>query len=101
MLSEVKLTPRRLPTGVRARLRVASTEAATLVGVVQRKKAGQWKRVGTKHWSVLAGTNTRLFYGKAAQRRLRLGKYRVLLVATYAAGNASAEVRQRFRVHRG
>ena len=101
VLSDVRIAPRRLPTGARARLHVASTEAAQLDGLVQRKKAGKWKRVGTKHWSVRAGTNTRIFYGKAAQRRLRSGAYRVLLVATDAAGNASVEVRRRFRVDRG
>ncbi len=100
-LTNVKLTPRRLPTGVGARLRVASTEAARLVGVVQLKRKGEWKRVGTKRWSVRSGANTRLFYGKTAQGRLRSGAYRVLLVATDAAGNASAQVRRRFRVDRG
>jgi subtilisin-like proprotein convertase family protein len=101
VLNAVKLTPKRLPTGVGARLRVESTEAAKLVGRVQRKRNDGWKHVGTKSWTVLAGANTRSFYGRAAQARLRSGTYRVLLVATDAAGNASAEVRRRFTVDRG
>ena len=100
-LTNVELTPKRLPTGSGARLQVASTEAARLVGVVQLRRKGDWNRVGTKRWSVRAGANTRLFYGKTAQGRLRSGSYRVLLVATDAAGNASAEVRRRFHVDRG
>jgi hypothetical protein len=71
------------------------------VGVVQRKKNDEWKRAGTKRWTVLSGPNTRLFYGKTAQGRLRSGTYRVLLVASDAAGNASTEVRRRFGVDRG
>jgi len=38
---------------------------------------------------------------RTAQARLRSGRYRVLFVATDAAGNASAEVRRRFQVDRG
>ncbi len=101
MLSAVELTPKRLPTGVGARLRVASTETARLVGVVQRRRNAAWTRVGIKRWTVRAGANTRKFYGKTAQTRLRSGTYRVLLVATDAAGNASTEVRRRFQVDRG
>ena len=101
VLSAVELTPKRLPTGVGARLRVASTETARLVGVVQRRRNAAWTRVGIKSWTVLAGANTRKFYGKTAQTRLRSGTYRVLLVATDAAGNASTEVRRRFQVDRG
>ena len=101
VLSAVELTPKRLPTGVGARLQVASTETARLVGVVQRRRNAEWTRVGTKSWTVRAGANTRKFYGKTAQTRLRSGTYRVLLVATDAAGNASTEVRRRFHVDRG
>ena len=101
VLSNVELTPKRLPTGVGARLRVASTEPARLVGVVQRRRNGEWTRAGTKSWTVRGGANTRKFYGRTAQARLRSGRYRVLFVATDAAGNASAEVRRRFQVDRG
>ena len=100
VLSRAKLKPKQLPTGKGARLKVTSTEAGRLVGEVQRKKNGRWNDVGEKSWSLRAGANDRSFYGKAAQRRLASGKYRVLLTATDAAGNVSAEVRLRFRVDR-
>ena len=69
--------------------------------MVERKRNDEWKRVGIKRWSVQPGANNRLFYGRTAQGRLRSGRYRVLFVATDAAGNASAEVRRRFQVDRG
>ncbi len=77
VLSAVELAPKRLPTGVGARLRVASTETARLVGVVERRRSDEWKRVGIKRWSVQPGANDRLFYGRTAQGRLRSGRYRV------------------------
>ena len=93
--------PKRLPTGVGARMRVTSTEPARLLGLVQRKKDAGWARAGAKRWTVRAGANTRLVYGKTAHGRLRSGRYRLLLVATDLAGNASSEVRLRFSVDRG
>ena len=70
VLTGAKLKPKRLPTGEGARLRVTSSEAATLVGRVQRRKDGRWKAAGSKQWSVRAGANERLFYGKTARTRL-------------------------------
>ena len=90
LLARARLTPGRLPTGEGARLKATSSEHAKLVGVVQRRRDGTWRSVGTKQWSVQVGRNKRLFYGKTAQQRLTTGTYRVLLTATDAAGNASA-----------
>jgi len=100
-LTDAGLTPRRLPTGHGARLSITSSEPARLAGVVQRRRDGRWRTVGTKRWSMQAGDNTRLFYGKTAQQRLRTGTYRALLTATDPAGNASAVATLRFRVDRG
>ena len=47
LLTRAKLTPGRLPTGEGARLKVTSSEPAKLVGVVQRKRDGKWRSVGT------------------------------------------------------
>ena len=101
VLSGARLKPGRLPTGVGADLLVTSSEKASLAGVVQRKRDGRWRPVGTKHWFVQAGANTEKFYGKTSEQRLRTGRYRVLLTATDPAGNASATTTIRFRVDRG
>ncbi len=101
VLSGVRLRPGLLPTGEGARLKVTSSERASLAGVVQRRREGKWQAVGTKRWSLAAGANTRTFYGKTSERRLRSGAYRVRLVATDPAGNSSATTSIRFRVDRG
>ncbi len=82
VLSGARLSPGRLPTGEGARLRVTSTERAALAGVVQRRREGRWRAVGTKRWSLRAGANDRVFYGKTAEQRLTSGTYRVRLTAT-------------------
>ena len=100
VLSGARLRPGLLPTGHGSRLKVSSSERASLTGVVQRKRGGAWRAVGSKRWSVSAGANTRTFYGKTPEQRLRSGRYRVRLTATDAAGNASAATAIRFRVDR-
>ena len=72
-----------------------------MLGIVQRKKNGEWRWVGKKRWSAQIGKNSRLFYGKTQQQRLEGGRYRVLLTAADAAGNASAVATVRFRIDRG
>ena len=81
-------------------MRVTSTERAALAGVVQRRREGRWRAVGTKRWSLRAGANDRVFYGKTAEQRLTSGTYRVRLTATDLAGNTSASTTIRFRVDR-
>ena len=99
VLSRVRLAPDLLPTGHGATLKVTSTEAGRLVGVVERRRTnGHWRQVGTKSWSLVVGRSSKTFYGKAARLRLDAGKHRVRLVATDAAGNASSPVVVRFRV---
>ncbi len=100
VLSGAKVKPRTLPVTTKATLRVTSTEPARVVGVVQHKTARGWKRVARKQWSVERGANTEKLYGKAAQPRLEPGTYRVRLVATDPAGNASATTTAGFRVRR-
>ena len=55
-----------------ARLKVTSSERAALSGVVQRKRDGRWRAVGTKRWSVAAGANDKTFYGKTSEQRLQV-----------------------------
>ena len=101
VLSGARLKPGRLPTGVGAALLLTSSENGSLAGVVQRKRDGKWRPVGTKRWFVQAGANTEKFYGKTSEQRLRTGRYRVLLTGTDPAGNTSATTTIRFRVDRG
>jgi len=97
-LSRARVKPKTLPVDAKATLRVTSTEPAALVAVVQRKTAHGWKRAVRKRSAVERGANTEKLFGKAAQLRLKPGKYRVRLVATDAAGNASATTTAAFRV---
>ncbi len=101
VLSGARLRPGLLPTGAGARLTVTSSERASLAGVVQLRRKGTWRAVGTKRWSVQAGANDRIFYGRTSEQRLRTGTYRVRLVATDPAGNSSATATIGFRVDRG
>ena len=101
VLSGARLKPGALPTGVGARLRLTSSERAALSGVVQRRRDGRWRSVGTKRWSVAAGANDKTFYGKTSEQRLSSGRYRVRLTATDPAGNTSTTTTIRFRVERG
>ena len=71
VLSRARLAPDLLPTGHGARLRLTSSEAGRLIGVVERRRLnGQWRTVGTKRWSLAAGRSWKTFYGQAAQQRL-------------------------------
>ena len=71
VLSRVRLVPDLLPTGHGATLKVTSTEAGRLVGIVERRgKNGQWREIGVKRWSLQAGRSSKTFYGQAAQQRL-------------------------------
>ena len=101
LLSGARVEPKTLPVTTKAMLRVMSTESAQLVGSVQRRTARGWERVARKQWPVERGANAEKLYGKAAQRRLKSGTYRVRLVATDAAGNTSSTSTVRFRVARG
>ena len=75
VLSRARLAPDLLPTGHGARLKVTSTEAGRLVGVVERRKQnGQWREIGAKRWSLQAGRSSKTFYGQAAQLRFNAGQ---------------------------
>jgi hypothetical protein len=65
VLSNARVKPKLLPAARPAILRVTSSEAARLTGVVQRTSAGRWKAVGRKRWSVVAGANTEKLYGRS------------------------------------
>ena len=100
VLSKARLRPDALPTGHGTSLSVTTTESAALVGVVQRRRNGEWRQTGAKRWSVQAGENTKTFFGKVEELRLRSGRYRVVLTATDAAGNSSSRTTLRFSVDR-
>ena len=58
------------------------------------------KLVGRLAVNGKAGANSRRFSGRIRGRALRRGEYRLILVATDAAGNRSARVTLRFRIVR-
>ena len=100
-LTRPRLVPALLPVDKRARLKITSSEAARLVGKVFRRDDGRWRKTDTKRWRVEPGQSTLRFCGQAAQRLLEDGAYKVRLIATDAAGNASKPVTVRFRVDGG
>jgi Ca2+-binding RTX toxin-like protein len=66
-----------------------------------RKRCTRWVRVrGSFSQAGQAGSNTFRFTGRVGGRRLRLGRYRLVLVATDGAGNKSAAARAPFRIIR-
>ncbi len=98
VLSKVRVEPKALPAPRAATVRVSSSEAAKVTGVVQRQTGGRWKTVGRKQWSVTVGANAEKLYGKAAEALLRPGTYRVRLTATDPASNTSSTTNISFRV---
>jgi hypothetical protein len=112
--------PGLLAATVGTRVRYALSEPATVTFRVERSRPG--RRVGrrcrpptarnrrrrrcTRYVLVrgqlsragAAGANTVRFMGRLAGRRLRRGRYRLVLTATDAAGNRSASRRVRFRI---
>ena len=78
--AKVKLR-RRVPT-----LTYALSEAAAVQVTIQRRAGRRWKRVRSVKLAGLAGAN------RAKLAKLGRGKFRVVLVATDAAGNASTKL---------
>ena len=64
----------------------------------QKRKKAKFTRVGTFAESGAAGANRNPFSGRIGKKRLRPGRYRATLVATDAAGNASAPRQVAFKV---
>ena len=64
----------------------------------KKKKKAKFTRVGAFAESGAAGANRNPFSGRIGKKRLRPGRYRATLVATDAAGNASAPRRVAFKV---
>ena len=97
VLSELRVTPRRARPGRRRTVRFKSSEAATGTIRIRRRVTGtkRFRTVITLTRPVAAGTNAIRF-----KRRLRRGRYRVVVTARDAASNVSAPVRARFRVTR-
>ena len=86
---------------VGARVRYSLSEPATTRFRVEKARSGRWvrlKRSFTHRGQ--AGTNRFRFTGRIGGRRLRTGRYRLVAVATDAAGNKSAAKRVRFRIVR-
>jgi Tol biopolymer transport system component len=81
-------------------VKLTASEAATLKVVVKRRKAGtkRYRRIGAFSRPLAAGANRVVWDGKLGGKRLRPGRYRLVLKAVDAAGNRSAPARLAFRV---
>jgi RTX calcium-binding nonapeptide repeat (4 copies) len=94
-LGRVTAAPRRLRR--RTTFRYTLSEAATVTFTIQRKRHRRFRRVGAFQGRGAVGVNERRF-SRLGRRPLEPGIYRVLLTATDAAGNASAQTSARFTV---
>jgi Tol biopolymer transport system component len=96
VLSSVKLRTK----GRKRIVKLSASEAATLKVVVKRRKAGttRYRRIGAFSRPLAAGANRLVWDGRLKGKRLRPGRYRLVLKATDAAGNRSAPARLAFRV---
>jgi hypothetical protein len=92
-----------VPRGTRVRFTL-SEPASVRFAITRGSRTGRWLRAGTFVRPGVAGPNAVRFTGRLRMRgqarALRTGRYRIALVATDAAGNASAPERRRFRVIR-
>ena len=85
-----------LKAPVGTKLRYALSEPATVAITIERQRSG--KGAGTLTRAGTAGPNAMPFTGRVGRRELRPGSYRMRVVATDAAGNASTPATVRFRV---
>jgi streptogramin lyase len=110
--------PATLRVGRAGTLRVTLSEAATVSARFERKLPGRRKAgrcvpprrapharrctrfvtLGTQRRAAVAGANRLAIGGKLGRRALPAGSYRVTILATDAAGNASAPVIRQLRV---
>jgi Tol biopolymer transport system component len=102
LLTRVRLERKRFRRARGTRLRFRSSEAGTLRVVVQsvRRHGGRVRarRIGTLQRQIAAGPGRVALRGRIGRRALRLGKYRLRVSATDAAGNRSRTVTRRFTV---
>ena len=91
----------RFLSAVGTRVRFSLTEAASIAFKVQRRAGGRYKRVkGRKVVLRPAGKSSVRFTGRIGGRRLSPGRYRLVMVASDAAGNRSPVERLYFRIVR-
>jgi len=94
---------RRCVPQTRKRLRALRRQAGSLAEfrrLLRKRRCPAYKKIGSIRQAVTPGTNTIVFNGRIAGRRLRPGRYRALLVIKDSAGNLSRVERIRFRVLR-
>jgi hypothetical protein len=93
--ASARFTVQRARPGRRSGKRCAKPRRSNRGG----KRCTRWVRVrGSFTHAGQAGSNSFRFTGRVGGRKLRLGRHRLVLVATDAAGNRSAAVRATFRI---
>jgi hypothetical protein len=81
-------------------IRYSLSESARVVFTIERRVGKRLVRVTRFAQSSTAGTNRKRFSGKVGRKALKPGKYRITLVATDGARNASKPKRLSFTVVR-
>ena len=99
-IRRVRVVPRRIRRGKRARLRLTLSAPARLKIVVQRRVRGHRIRVRTLNLDAPAGRVSIRLPGRVHGHALKRGRYRVSVVVIDAAGNRSATVRRPLRVRK-
>jgi hypothetical protein len=99
-LRRVRVVPRRIRSGSRARVQLTLSAPARLRIRVQRRKGHALVRVGTITADAQAGKVSIRLPRRAHGHALAAGRYRVSVVAVDATGNRSATVRRTLRIRK-
>jgi hypothetical protein len=99
-LRRVRVVPRRIRSGSRARVQLTLSAPARLRIRVQRRKGHALVRVGTITADAPAGKVSIRLPRRAHGHALAAGRYRVSVVAVDATGNRSATVRRTLRIRK-
>jgi hypothetical protein len=99
-LRRVRVVPRRIRSGSRARVELTLSSPARLRISVQRRKGRALVRVRTITADASAGKVSIRLPRRAHGRALAAGRYRVSVIAVDATGNRSATVRRTLRIRK-
>ena len=99
-MSRVRVVPRRIRSGSRARVQLTLSTAARLRITVQRHDGRKLVRVRTITASAPAGKVSIRLPRRVRGHALAAGRYRVSVVAVDATGNRSATVRRTLRIRK-
>jgi len=99
-LRHVRVVPRHIRRGQRARLRLILSAPAHVRIRIQRRTGGRWVRVRNLSVDALAGKVSIRLPRRVHGHALLRGRYRVSVVAIDGAGHRSSTVRRALRVRK-